>query len=169
MARPTLPLDTWGKVTRQQLAAGRWRARAKYRDFDGRTRVVERFAATGAAAERRLVEDLRDRAAPTHAETIGRNTTIASLARLWVAELSSDGEHSPQTLDIYTSALKVHVLPALGDVRLSEVSVGLIDRFLKSRPSAATAKRCRVVLTGMLGLAARHDAIEHNPVRDTAR
>lgn len=32
-----------------------------------------------------------------------------------------------------------------------------------------SAKRAKTVLTGVLGLAARHDAIRTNPVRDTAR
>lgn len=169
MARPPLPLGTWGKVTRTLVAPGRYRARAKYRDFDGHTRVVERFGKTGAAAERDLVEALRDRAAPARGDTITRDTTITTLSELWVAEIAGDGKHTPQTVEVYASALKVHVVPALGRVRLSEVSVGLVDRFLKARESAATAKRCRVVLTGMFGMAVRHDALEQNPVRDTAR
>lgn len=170
MARPPLPLGTWGKITRTEISPGRWRARAKYRDFDGVTRPVERFAdgKTGAAAERALVEALRDRAAPTRGATIDRDTTIETLSKLWVVEISTDGEHTPQTVERYQSAIDVHVLPALGSVRLGEVGVGLLDRFLKSRKTASNAKVCRVVLTGMLGLAARHDVLDHNPVRDTS-
>jgi integrase len=171
MGRPPLPLGTWGKISRTEVSPGRWRARAQYRDFDGVTRPVERFAngKTGAAAERALVAALRDRAAPARGDTIDRDTTIDTLARLWIAEIASDGQHTTQTIDRYQSAIDVHVLPALGNVRLSEISVGLLDRFLKARKTPATAKQCRVVLTGMLGLAARHDVIEHNPVRETSR
>lgn len=169
MARPPLPLGTWGKITRTQVAPGRWRARAKYRDFDGVTRPAERFGKTAAAAERSLVEALRDRSAPGRAEMITRDTTIRALADVWIADISGDGEHGQSTIDRYQSALKVHVLPALGDVRLGEVTVGVLDRFLKALATPANVKVCRVVLTGMMGLAARHDVIDHNPVRETTK
>ncbi len=58
-------------------------------------------------------------------------------------------------------------MPALERVRIGEVGVGLLDRFLEGISSAAVAKRCRVVLTGMFGMASRQDAIDHNPVRET--
>jgi hypothetical protein len=61
------------------------------------------------------------------------------------------------------------IVPALGDLRVRELSVGTVDRFLKSvtkRSGAATAKMTRSVLSGMCGLAARHDALDRNPVRD---
>jgi integrase len=46
------------------------------------------------------------------------------------------------------------------------------DRFLAvtgSHHGPGSAKRAKTVLNGVLGLAARHDAIRSNPVRDTAR
>ena len=61
------------------------------------------------------------------------------------------------------------IVPALGDLRVRELSVGTVDRFLKSvtkRSGPATAKMTRSVLSGMCGLAARHDALDRNPVRD---
>jgi hypothetical protein len=64
------------------------------------------------------------------------------------------------------------IMAALGDLRLREVTVGRVDRFLTAtanRHGAGSAKRAKTVLNGVLGLAARHDAIRANPVRDTAR
>lgn len=51
---------------------------------------------------------------------------------------------------------------------MREATVSAIDRFLKALAvkTPAQAKQARVVLNGMLGLAARHDAIRANPVRD---
>lgn len=169
MARPPLPLGTWGKISRKETAPGRWRARAQYRDFDGVTRPVERYGKSGAAAERALIAALRDRGAPARDGIIDRDTTVESLARVWLAGLRADNELRPQSIEQYRSAIDAHIVPALGDVRVGEVSVGLLDRFLRARKSPAVAKRCRVVLTGMFALAARHDAIDHNPVRETAK
>lgn len=169
MARPPLPLGTWGKITRKEIAPGRWRARAQYRDFDGVTRPVERFGKSGAAAERALVEALRDRAAPARDGLVDRETSIETLAKVWIADIANDGEHSESTIDRYQSAIDVHVLPALGSVRLGEVTVGLLDQFVKARKTPANVKVCRVVLTGMFGLATRHDVFDHNPVRETSK
>jgi integrase len=162
-----MPLGTWGRVTRTNLGNGQWRARAKYRDFDGMTRTVERFDRTGAAAERKLVTALRDRTRSGSADEITPDTNLSVVADLWLASLEAGGRHADQTMDLYRSAVVRHIKPALGGVRVRETSVGTLERFLGSIKGVATAKRCRVVLTAMMGLAARHDAIDHNPVRDT--
>jgi hypothetical protein len=39
MARPPLPLGSYGKITSWQDGAG-WLSRAKFRDFDGVVRMV---------------------------------------------------------------------------------------------------------------------------------
>ena len=61
MARPPLPIGTYGKIKVIQLDANTFRARAKYRDYDGYTRPVERVGASRTKAETRLKEALRDR------------------------------------------------------------------------------------------------------------
>jgi hypothetical protein len=53
MARPPLPLDTYGKIKTWQ--EGRtWLARAQFRDFDDTVRPVKRSGKTKAAAIREL-------------------------------------------------------------------------------------------------------------------
>lgn len=165
MARPPLPLGTWGKITRTEISPGRWRARAKYRDRDGVTRPVERYGRTGAAAERALRAALEDRTTPAPGTLITRDTTIEQLATAWL-----DGrgdELRDQSDKTYRSAIRRHIVPTIGKVRVGEVTTGLLDVFIGGVTSASSAKTCRVVLTGMFGLAARHDAVEHNPVRET--
>src|SRR2546423_873747 len=55
VARPPLPVGTYGKIRFQRTAAGvGWRARTQVRDWDGRTRPVERTGRTRATAETRL-------------------------------------------------------------------------------------------------------------------
>ena len=168
MARPPLPLGTWGKIKRTEIAPGQWQALAKYRDFDGRTRKVKRSGKSGAAAERALVAALRDRAKPTTATVdITRNTTIEDLARLWIAKREAEGNLGTGTLGNYRDLIRNHITPGLGGVRVGEASVGLLDKFIRAVPGVTTSRHCRVVLSGMMQLAAQHDAIDRNPVRDT--
>lgn len=68
MPRQPLPLGTWGKILRIKEPAGRWHARARFRDTDGITRLVEAWGNTGAAAERSLVTMLKDRQSPLESE-----------------------------------------------------------------------------------------------------
>ena len=59
----------------------------------------------------------------------------------------------------------------MGNLRLRELTVGAIDRHLKSVTAtngAAVAKAVRSVLSGMCTLACTHDALPRNPVRDAS-
>jgi integrase len=75
---------------------------------------------------------------------------------------------SPITMQAYRDRLDRQILPGLGQLRVRELSVGILDRHLRlivDKHGASTAKMCRSVLSGMCTLAARHDALERNPVR----
>ena len=60
MGRANLPLGTYVAIRVYRTARG-YRARTLYRDFDGRTRAVERNGKTKTATTRALIEALRDR------------------------------------------------------------------------------------------------------------
>jgi integrase len=68
---------------------------------------------------------------------------------------------------MYRQSIDRHVLPALADVRVGEATTGLLDAVIRAIASTSQGKTARVVLTGMLSMAARHDAVDHNPVRET--
>jgi integrase len=71
-------------------------------------------------------------------------------------------------MQAYRDRLDRQILPGLGQLRVRELSVGVLDRHLRlivDKHGASTAKMCRSVLSGMCTLAARHDALERNPVR----
>ncbi|MQA17273.1 MAG: hypothetical protein GEV09_25060 [Pseudonocardiaceae bacterium] len=61
MGRPPLPVGTYGRINVYKLGARRFRAQAKYRDYDGVTRKVERVGQSRTAAENNLKAALRDR------------------------------------------------------------------------------------------------------------
>ncbi|PZE23896.1 tyrosine recombinase XerC [Curtobacterium sp. MCBD17_028] len=167
MPRPPLVLGTWGKISRTKRGAT-WVASARFRDFDGVTRKVERQGASGRQAEDALVEHLRDRTRMHGGELTG-DSRVRDLAEQWASALEQR-QLAESTLEAYRRSLRVHILPALGDVRIRECTVPLVDRFLaavRATNGDAAAKRARVVLTGAMSLAVRHGAAPTNPVRET--
>jgi len=169
VGRPPLPIGTWGKIRRDQLGPNRWRARTNFRDYDGETRVVEAHDVTGAKAENKLREMLRDRATPNSSD-ITANTLINTLADLWFDEITGQEELSAQTRDRYRSCFEQAIRKPLGKLRVHEATVGRLDKFFKTlaRAHRAQAHNARVVLKQMLAMAVRHGAISTNPIRDIA-
>ena len=154
-----------GVIRVYRVANGYW-ARVLVRDPDGRTRTMGRRAASRAAAERALKEAFRDRVDVYAGTDITAETRVRELAETWFASLEAQ---SPSTRQRYRDRVDKQILPALGELRLRELSIGTVDRFLKAvtkHHGAAMAKMTRSVLSGMCGLAARHDALDRNPVRD---
>jgi len=118
-----------------------------------------------------LAEALRDRTRTDSGEAITSDTKFSTVADKWYSELEAGGR-SPSTLQAYRDRLDRQVIPALGNVRVRELSVGLVDRHLtavKAKHGAAVAKQTKSVLSGVCGLACRHDALQSNPCRDVAR
>ena len=165
--RPPLPLGTWGKIRRQKVPSGRWRATARYRGTDGVTRAAEAWGDTGAGAERALVTMLKDRQTPVQSE-ISRSMRLSELSTLWFAEIESSGRAGRRTIDGYKDTYNRVISPALSGLRLNELTTGRLDRFLKNVAvdHPATARHSKIVLTGIIGLAVRHDALHSNPIRD---
>ncbi|GGQ43021.1 tyrosine-type recombinase/integrase [Couchioplanes azureus] len=170
MARPPLPVGTWGKIRTEQLGPNRHCARARFRDYDGTTRDVEAIGTTGPAAIRALQVKLRDRVAPNDDE-ITRETHISTLADLWLDDIIAAGEVTPQTISRYEISVRVSIVPALGKLRIREAGAGRLDKFLrevaKDRPAAA--RGAKVALRQMFALAVRRGALTTNPVRETGR
>src|SRR5688572_11388763 len=141
MARPPLPVGTYGKISIYPYAAG-YRARTLYRDYDGVTRRVERHGRTKGAAERALRLALRDRVHVGAGADITPDTKLAVLAEAWFAEVSRL-DRSPGTLRAYRERLDRQVIPALGALRVCELSTGTVDRHLRAvrdKHGAAVAK-----------------------------
>ena len=97
-------------------------------------------------------------------------TLVKDAAEVWLVEMKENDRLAVNTRTVYESSVRKHVMGgALADLTLREVKVAGIERWLKGvgRASGAHAmKTARSVLSGVLGLAVKHDAIPHNPVRD---
>lgn len=149
----------------------RWKARSKVRDLDGVVRDVERYGPTKAAARRILEEALRERVTPAPADAaIKPSSLVKDAAEVWRAEMQGNSRLSINTRKVYASSLMKHVAGGyLANLAVREVKVVSIERWLRgigqtSGPNAM--KTARSVLSGVLQLAVKHEAIPHNPVRD---
>ena len=170
MARPPLPVGTYGKVDFLTLDNGQIRARARYRDHDGTTRPVTRFASTKAGAEQALKLAIRDRTGAVNGD-VTAETRVHDLVTMWLTDVDSGGL-TDRTKEHYRYVTDRYVLPGIGGLRLREVTAGSVDRLLKAvleRNGAGAAKSTRSVVSSLLGVAVRHGALPSNPVRDVAR
>jgi integrase len=181
MPRSPLPLGTWGKIRSYAAAtdskgkATRWRAVAQYRDYDGVTRQVEARGSTQAKAENGLREKLRARAALARKGELTGMHRFSDAADIWIGKLGEQAKasrRSPGTVDTYTRKLETYVRPAMGELRLAEVTTPLVDMVIgkiKTDVGGPSAKTCRTVISGVMGLAVRYGAVTTNPVREIDR
>jgi integrase len=150
-------------------------ARCRYRHHDGRTRQVERSGRSKTAALKNLQDALRELRGATDAP-LRADDRFKLAAKLWLSNLASKvarGVVADTTADRYRQRLDSLVLPALGELRLKECTVGRIDAFftaLAERGLAAeTLRGVRTVVSGVLNLAVHHGVLMANPVRDLDR
>src|SRR5689334_10793027 len=112
MARRRLSPGEWGEVSITRSADGsHFRARARFRDFDGVLRLVERGARTEWAARTALNSALVERAR-RGAGSLSGNDTFATGAALWLERLdrlARLGQRSPATVETYRRQLEGHV------------------------------------------------------------
>lgn len=176
-----MPIGTWGLIRTYPVGLDhkgkpqRVRALAKYRDFDGVVRLVEASGKTATAATQNLRRRLQNRTAGGRYGDLTAMTRFSTAADVWLEKMDAmvaEGRRSPSTVETYRRQLKNHVLPAMGEIRLGEATTPLVDKVvakIKTDVSATTAKSCRSVISGVLGLAVRYGAIMVNPVRDIER
>lgn len=172
MPRKPLPLGTPGSITVSPLPNGSFRARCRYRDYDGVTRPVEAWGKTKTAARNALHAALKDRKRTSSEKDIGPDSYVRDVVALWWAQLERKveaGKRSPGTARTYKVYVDSLVVPRLGNLRVREVTVGRVDDVLQAAAEAkgpAAAKTTRAIISNVMSLAARHDAIDANPTRE---
>lgn len=167
MVRPRTPLSSYGTIHAVQVEPGKWRARTRYRFDDGRLRQVERFAPSEAKAKAKLREALTTIQASTAVE-VKRETRIRDLGERY---LVAKAGLAPVTVSDYTRIVRRVIVPRIGDLAVSEATADRLQRFLElvaAENGPGASKTARAVLSGMMALAARADAVRHNPVRELA-
>jgi len=111
-----------------------------------------------------------DRVAAVGAADLTRNSKVIDLSAAWLLEVEAS-DRAQSTRARYAMIVAQFINPGVGQLRLSELTVPAIDRFLrviKEKHGGPTAKGARSVMSGMVGMAIRHGAMTTNPTRDVA-
>lgn len=169
MGRPPLPIGTWGDVSVTKEPSGAWRASARYRGEDGRTRTYSRRRPTKGEAKRALLDHLATLRDTMAGGTITRDSTVAALADHWMQAWQEAAPRTSGTVRTYRLQLK-KIRSRLGGVRVGEVTTGRLDAVVQGvrRDSGdETARQVRVLLRQIFSEAVRLDAIRSNPAADT--
>ena len=104
-------------------------------------------------------------------------TTVADYMAAWLDRLERDGEHKPTTIYMYRTYTDAHIVPALGEKRLTALKRADVAHFIdtlraktvtgqdyRPRPlGAVTVRRVVACLSSALGDAMRRGLIESNP------
>ena len=104
MGKYPLPLGAWGRIRVEELGTNRGRARAKYRDLDGITRLVEARGGSRTAAQRALQIRLQQRQTPRNS-LLAPTSKISQLAEVFLIELDRSDKVS-RTKDKYSTTVR---------------------------------------------------------------
>ena len=150
----------------RQTAAGR-RYEIGYQGSDGRWRwrVVEGGLKEARAARAEVISALArgQRVAPSR-------RAFADVADTWLA---TKMRLAPRTRQRYEEILRVHLRPRFATRRISDISEDDVLEFIaeaeRAGCSPGTARKALVVLSGILGYAARRGMLATNPVLQLER
>lgn len=167
-----LKLGEHGQVTATRTGPGRYAANVAFRDWSGQMRRIKRRGDSKADASRRVLAAVNEALEEGEHHGLTKASRFEEAWNEWFAsfgELVERGRRSATTQDLYRNVSDPLILPALGQLRLGEITTPLIDRFVQGvlgTKGQSTAKLCRSVLSGVCGWLVRQGAITSNPVRD---
>lgn len=105
--RPRLPIGTFGEIRTIQVASGRFRAWARFRDWDGQT---QQLTATGtsrdAAATSFKIELAARMRVPGAADSLTADSSFTMPADAWLEDLRLDVDRSDGTKEVYARELR---------------------------------------------------------------
>lgn len=102
------------------------------RDYDGTTRPIERSGRSRTGAESALKAAVRDRSHADFSGDLTPDTRVKVVAEEWFLQMH---EIAPTTRQGYRDRLDKQVLPGLGNLRIRELTVHIVHRHLRWRPS----------------------------------
>ncbi|MGO4650733.1 tyrosine-type recombinase/integrase [Arthrobacter sp. 2RAF22] len=189
MGRSSLPVGAWGTVSaKKDAASGKWRASCRFRGWDGVTRTYSKFGSTKGKAETALLASMKER--QQHAGRVAWNPSLNVVAEKWLASIEvpkvvvdtqgnmvaagSTGGIRRQTWDQYEGLIYRLIEPALGALKINEISTSTCDSFLRSLvvegKGHTNARLAKTVLQQIMSYAIRHDLyVGGNPVREVDR
>ncbi len=124
MSRPRLTIGTYGEITTRRRPSGRIEARARYREWDGATRLVQASGDTAAAATHALKAKCVDRnlIAPS-AGSLTIDSPFPELVAYWLEDIELEDRLATATRQLYERDMRTLVLPAFKDLTLRALAV----------------------------------------------
>lgn len=166
MPRQRLEPGEHGRIT-EWSSGGRHFAATYVRDGDGKRRRVERSSGTSTENARLVLQrHLAKRRAPLAGQIVTDKTSLSELFDIWIETKAAVDGVSQQTADQYRAVWKVHGEDQLGALRVTELPASRANARLQQMGSTTQAKRLRMILSGMCGLAVRYDVLSVNPLRE---
>lgn len=142
----------------------RFRARVRWTDPATRQRKSRSITVESEMEAETFFELMRS----SFSQTLDPLITLSDYAHL-TGDRFLRGVDMTSTAGGYRAGLKLRVLPALGHVRIREISAGTVDRCIdmwEVEHSPSTLKNTIAALTRVLDEAARDELITRNPARD---
>lgn len=159
-----------GAGTIRQRSDGRWEARYTVGYDTGTGKQIQRsiYGKTQKEVRQKLSEVTTDIDKGTYTEP--SRLSLSAWLMIWLEEYT--GNVKPFTLRAYEDRIKLHIIPALGAIKLSSLSAPMVQRFVNSlskehdgKPalSPKTIKNVHGVLHKALGQAVIIGYIRSNP------
>ena len=150
---------------------GLWSLRARVVDPASGERVSLGTYRTKSDAEQVLASALSDQSRGRWRRPDDGATSFAAYAEQWVASRlgRSGAPLRPRVRELYESQLRLHILPAFGEVKLGRIGPAMVRSWyaalLAEGPGASTTAKCYRLLRAILNTAVEDGLIAANPCR----
>jgi hypothetical protein len=127
MGRPPLPVGTYGKIKTTKVGSV-FEARGRFRTATGDLRRMKRTGKTKTAAENNLRSALSELGDEVRGGEISSASKFSAVAEQWFREMKIEadaGARSHNSVSNYRTYLKHDLYPALGELRMREISVSV--------------------------------------------
>jgi hypothetical protein len=108
---------------------GTWRARGRYRDYDGSVVQIARFRPTKTEAMSALKLAFTERRDPT-ASAITGHMRVKALVEVYLEDVAARVSLASSSRERYIKLAIDLVKPGMGDLQVREITVPAINRFL---------------------------------------
>lgn len=150
-----------GALFQQKTGKRLWVASVEVPTFDGKRRQVRKYAKTKSEAARKL----RALRAEAHVEKLGRpTTTVGQWLAVWLETIKRP-QVAPNTYRFYEEAIRCHVTPAIGGIRLDALVAQHVRHMLATIATTRNKQRAHLVMSMALDSAVAEGLIDRNPVK----
>ncbi|RIS58099.1 tyrosine-type recombinase/integrase [Mycobacteroides abscessus] len=155
-----------GEGTIYRRKDGRYEAAAYLLTSSGRRKRVRVYSTTRSDAHTKLVAALHK--ADSGIPVPDTSWTIGGYLKYWLNDVAPTTRR-PRTIELYESIIRRHLLPELGSVSLSRLTVTQLQHYLNAMlsngHSVRTVQQTRTVLSAALTRAQREELVPRNVAR----